>query len=659
MCYKDPPLKIPTTMARILVVDDLPAVGEMLAAAVRMAGHEPRQAQTFEVARGFLIGEAFDLVVCDVHLDEGHTGLELLRLREASPSKPQFVFVTGEAELETAVEALRAGAFDYIPKPIEVPRLLLAVAKALQARAGPPVRPSTPDPSDRLIGRTAVMVDVFNGVGRASGVDSPVLLVGEAGVGKEHVAREIHRHSPRAAGPFLVADAAVLPDGELPVAVLRAATGGTLYIEHVDSLLRPAQVRLARVVEKRPEASHDVRFIGSVEGPVEALARELYYVMSTIEIRIPPLRARRDDIPLLVEQALSRISPRVRRALSVDAEALGLLSAYDWPGNLREMTNVLERAAVRAPTGGLTATGICDLLPGAAGRPAVPVTERFAATSSAPRFQADRYVLTRVLRLTEMSETWEGVQPSLGRKVLVKFLAARGDDRVARFQREARIQATLRHPNIPAIFEAGVDPAIPCRMYIAMEFIEGTTLDRYVEALEPRCADRVHRVCDLVRQLAQALHYLHTKGIVHRDVKPENVLVNEEGRAILLDYGIARSFSHREALTSDNILVGSVPYMSPEQFAGRPEEVDWRTDVWGLGVTLYALLTGRVPFDGDTLEEISSKAIEVDPIPMREMDSTIPEGLEAVVLRALAKRPGERFGSAEEMAAALEEAVRA
>ncbi len=645
-------------MARILVVDDHPAVSELLAAAVRMAGHEPRQAQTFDAARGFLLGEPLDLVVSDVHLDAGHSGLELLRLRDSSPSKPLFVFVTGEAELETAVEALRAGAFDYIPKPVEVPRLLLAVGKALQARAGPPARPSTPDPTDRLIGRTALMVDVFNGIGRASGVDSPVLLLGEAGVGKEHVAREIHRHSPRAAGPFVVADAAVLPDGDLPEAVLRAATGGTLYVEHIDALLRPAQVRLARLVEKRPETPHDVRFIGAVEGPVEALARELYYVLSAVEVRIPPLRARRDDIPLLVEQALSRISPRVRRPLSVDAEALAMLSGYDWPGNLREMGNVLERAAVRAPTGSLSGTEIRDLLPAAGQRSTLPSTELLPASSSAPRFQSDRYVLTRVLRLTDMSETWEGVQPSLGRKVLVKFLAARGEERVARFQREARIQATLRHPNIPAIFEAGIDPAIPGRMYIAMEFIEGTTLDRYVEALDARSPDRVGRVCDLVRQVALALHYLHGKGVVHRDVKPENVLVSTEGRAFLLDYGIARSFSHREGLTSDNVLVGSVPYMSPEQFAGHPDEVDWRTDVWGLGVTLYALLTGRVPFDGDTLEEISTKALGSAPVPMRELDPAIPEGVERIVLQALAKLPERRFGSAEEMATAIEGALR-
>ncbi len=649
-------------MANLLVVDDDPIISRFLSATLRTEGYEPRHVETFDEARRLLLEEPFDLVVCDVHLDAGHTGIELLAVRAASPGKPQFVFVTGDAELETAVEALRAGAFDYIPKPIDTPRLLLAVARALKARSRPPTGQHVVDTTERLIGHTPSIVEVFNSIGRASAVDSPVLLVGEDGVGKEQVAREIHRHSPRASGPFVVADAANFADVGVPEAVLRTASGGTLYLEHLDALPRPAQTRLARIVEKRSDppaidVSPDVRYICAVGARGELLARELYYVVSAIEVTIPPLRARRDDIPLLVDHALTRISPRVHRPLSVDAEALAILRSYDWPGNLSELSNVLERAAVRAPTGVLTAAEIRDVLPSP--RTAeYPAGQRIPSPPEAPavpKFQGGRYVLTRVLRLTEMSETWEGVQPALARKVIVKFHTIEDEQRLARFEREARIQATLRHPNIPTIFEAGTDPGIPGRMFLAMEFIEGFGLERYVLGFHKGMAalDRARRICGLVRQVALALHYLHGKGIVHRDVKPENVIVTGEECAFLLDYGIARWFSRDERLTSEDMLIGSLPFMSPEQLLGRPDDVDARTDIWALGVSLHLLLVGQVPFAGESLEEVSRRVAEQAPVPVRTIDPRLPRTVEAVVLRALAKSPWERFPSAEAMAEAL------
>lgn len=299
-------------MANLLVIDDDPMVSRFLSATLRASGYEPRHVETFDEARRILLDEPFDLVVCDVHLDAGHTGLELLSLRQASPSKPQFVFVTGDAELETAVEALRAGAFDYVPKPIDTPRLLLAVARALQARAPRPAGPAAVDTTERLIGHTAPIVEVFNSVGRASAVDSPVLLVGEDGVGKEQVAREIHRHSPRAAWPFVVADA------------FNFAEVGDL------------------------------------------LARELYYVVSAIEVAIPPLRARRDDIPLLVDHVLTRISPRVRR---------------DRPARAREV------ALGPLPERGVDGRGACADLRGP------PLTTPFRGRSSGGHPLADKRVL--------------------------------------------------------------------------------------------------------------------------------------------------------------------------------------------------------------------------------------------------------------------------
>ncbi len=648
-------------MARILVIDDNAAAGEVLFQAVLSAGHAARCVDAFAEAERLLDAEAWDVVVCDVNLDAGRTGLELLLAQARRPDAPSFVFVTGEAEVETAVEALRAGAFDYLPKPVDLARLLLALEKALSAkgrRFAPPPRVE----AERLVGRTATMVDVFAAIARASAVDSPVLLLGEPGVGKESVAREIHRHSPRSKGPFVVAGAESFHEGDVPAGTLRAARGGTLYLEQIDALPPGAQARLARAIELRAppapgEEPPDVRYIGAIAGRTDALASELRYVLSVIEVRIPPLRARRDDIPLLVEQTLARVASRVKRALGIDAGGLAALQAYDWPGNVRELASVLERAAVRTPTGTLTESDLRDLLP--ASGPVPPATARVAApvpvVGPVPRFQGDRYVLDRLLRLTEMSETWEGRQPSLGRKVLVKFLSARGPERQARFEREGRIQATLRHAHIPTILEAGTDPGIPGRMFLAMEFVEGTLLDRYVEEAGVRVdgGERVRIVLRLARQVALALDYLHGKGIVHRDVKPENVIIAEGEHAFLLDYGIARTISPDAALTAEMIIVGSVPYMSPEQFSGGLEPIDGRTDVWGLGATVYHLLTGAVPFDGQDLYEVAAKARTHEPPPPSAMDPAVPAAVDELVRRALAKRPENRFQTAAEMAAAF------
>lgn len=652
-------------MARVLVIDDNAAAGEVLFQAVSSAGHAARCVDTFAEAERLLGEEAWDVVVADVNLDAGHTGLELLRPRNRRPDAPSFVFVTGEAEVETAVEALRAGAFDYLPKPVDLARLLLALEKALSARGRPAASPSRVG-TDRLVGRTATMVEVFAAIGRASAVDSPVLIVGEPGVGKERVAREVHRHSPRSKGPFVVASAEDFREGELPADALRAARGGTLYLERIDALAPAAQARLARAIELRAptkpgDEPPDARYIGAIAGTTEALASELRYVLSVIEVRIPPLRARRDDIPLLVEQTLSRLAPRVRRTLAVDAGAMSALQAYAWPGNVRELASVLERAAVRTPTGTLTETDLRDLLPSRGPMPAA--TARVAAPTpavgSVPRFLGDRYVLDRLLRLTDMSETWEGRQPSLGRKVLVKFLASRDEHRIGRFEREGRIQATLRHPHIPTILEAGVDPGIPGRMFLAMEFVEGSLLDRYVENAAQRVdgGERVRLVLRLARQVALALDYLHGKGIVHRDVKPENVIVAEGEHAFLLDYGIARTISRDVALTAEMVIVGSVPYMSPEQFSGGLEMIDARSDVWGLGVTVYQLLTGVLPFDGLDLNEVASKARTQEPPPPSDADPSVPDAVDALVRRALAKRAVDRFQTAAEMAEALAAAL--
>ena len=213
-----------------------------------------------------------------------------------------------------------------------------------------------------------------------------------------------------------------------------------------------------------------------------------------------------------------------------------------------------------------------------------------------------------------------------------------------RFHREARAAAKLDHPNIVRVYEAGEVDGIN---YIAMEYIaEGSLQDRLTgEPLDPATA------IDIAVQIASALAYAHARDIVHRDVKPSNVLLTGDGRALLADFGIARASEH-SWITRTGTLIGTPEYMSPEQAEGKA--VDHRSDLYSLGIVLYQMLTGRVPFAGDTPLAVLHKQVYEAPPPPRALNPEIPAGVEKALFRALAKRPKDRYQSAGEMAAALQ-----
>jgi len=218
---------------------------------------------------------------------------------------------------------------------------------------------------------------------------------------------------------------------------------------------------------------------------------------------------------------------------------------------------------------------------------------------------------------------------------------------IKRFRREAVAAAKLDHPNIVKVYEAGEEGGIN---YIAMEYIEGGSLQRRLTGKPLDLSTAI----SIVSQIGSALAYAHKRGIIHRDVKPSNILLTEEGRALLSDFGIAR-VSEYGGITRTGTLIGTPEYMSPEQAEG--EEVDHRSDIYSLGIVLYQMLTGRVPFTGDTPLAVLHKQIYEKPTSPRVLNPMIPAEVEKVLLKALAKRPEWRYQSAEEMVAALQGAV--
>jgi eukaryotic-like serine/threonine-protein kinase len=253
-----------------------------------------------------------------------------------------------------------------------------------------------------------------------------------------------------------------------------------------------------------------------------------------------------------------------------------------------------------------------------------------------------RYRIIRKLGAGGMANVYLAEDQELGRRVAIKILNERhaNDDQfVERFRREAKNAAGLSHPNIVSIYDRGEAEGT---YYIAMEYLDGRSLKELIVGRGPA---PVHVAIDYTRKILDALRFAHRNGIVHRDIKPHNVIVDAEGRVKVTDFGIARAGTSQ--MTEVGSIIGTAQYLSPEQAKGAP--VDQTSDLYSVGIVLYELLTGKVPFTGDSPVEIAMKHISAIPEPPSSIRPDIPEDLDLVVLRALAKTPEERYPSAEEM----------
>ncbi|MER5704364.1 protein kinase [Micromonospora sp. NPDC002296] len=262
-----------------------------------------------------------------------------------------------------------------------------------------------------------------------------------------------------------------------------------------------------------------------------------------------------------------------------------------------------------------------------------------------------RYRLDDRVATGGMGDVWRATDQILGRQVAVKVLLpalVSDPDFIARFRTEARIMAALRHPGIVQVYDCGEDdlPDGGRADYLVMEFVEGQPLSRRIEAAGQL---DVAETMSMVAQAAQALHAAHLGGIVHRDVKPSNLLVQEDGTVVLVDFGVARS-TNVTSITSADAVPGTALYMAPEQAAGRP--VSGATDIYALGAVAYCCLTGGPPFTGDNPLQVAVRHLDDEP---PELPQEIPASVRQLVGRALAKDPAERFATG----AAMAEAARA
>ena len=368
-----------TPSRRVLIVDDDAETCRLIAELVAEDGRELQQAHTAEDAIERARTEPFDLVISDINLNGPESGLDVLKAFKRANPTGEVVLISGFGTLDTAVEAVRAGAFDYISKPFNIAEVRATVARALAHEAAPPQSPTVADrPPEGIVGRTAGMLAVYKQIAYAADSTAPVLIQGESGTGKELVARAIHSHSRRSTKPFVAlncgAIAETLLESELfghvrgaftgavsdRRGVFEQAHGGTVFLDEIGETAPAMQVKLLRVLqdgEIRPVGANraariDARIVAATNVDLERsvaeqrFRRDLFYRLSVIVIQIPPLRDRREDIPLLIEQFLANASTRTGRAVTISPEAVRRLTAAQWPGNVRELENTIERLVV-------------------------------------------------------------------------------------------------------------------------------------------------------------------------------------------------------------------------------------------------------------------------------------------------------------------------
>ncbi len=369
---------------RILGVDDEPAIRFSLVELLEAEGHQTRAAEHAPAALAELEGAGADLVLSDL-LMPAMDGMQLLEeIRQRYPDTI-FVLMTAHGDERTAVRALKAGAWDYLPKPFdneEVRAIVRRAHEALALRAeNARLREQLSDRLGAMIGSAPAMQEVYRVIRRVGPTDATVLITGESGTGKELAARAVHEHSPRNRGAFVALNCSALPGelieselfgstrGAFPGAdrdrpgLFHAAAGGTLFLDEIGDLAPAAQAKLLRAIEQRAvlrvgatrEESVDARVIAATHRSLESLAEsgqfreDLLYRLSVIALRLPALRERREDIIPLAIHFLSMFAQRHgRSARELTDTARHALVAHEWPGNVRELRNALERAVVLA-----------------------------------------------------------------------------------------------------------------------------------------------------------------------------------------------------------------------------------------------------------------------------------------------------------------------
>ena len=387
------------TLLEVLIVDDEPAIRQVLAAHVGKAGHSVSQAGNGTAALDRLSKGDVDVAICDIQMP-GINGLELLRQARAAGIDTSFIMMTAYASVDTAIEAIKAGATDYMIKPLrneEIMHRLQKVGDLRGLRAENQVLRKLVQGKrgDAFSFLSPVMREVDRLIGKVAPTDSTVLVTGDSGTGKGVVARQIHQQSPRSDAPFIPINCGAIPENLMESELFGHAKGsftgadkarkglfleadkGTIFLDEIGELPLQLQVKLLHVIEEKMVRAigseqarrADVRIVAATNRDLRKMVNEgtfredLYFRLSVFHLHMPPLRERRQDILSLLQFLVQRGAQRLNCVgVTIDPEVKELLMAYDWPGNVREMENVIDRALILAEQGNITCSDLPPLI---------------------------------------------------------------------------------------------------------------------------------------------------------------------------------------------------------------------------------------------------------------------------------------------------------
>jgi len=363
------------TRQRVLIVDDEPDIRELLEITLLRMGLDTRSAEDYSSATRLLSEESFDLCLTDMKLPDGD-GIALVEhIQQQFPHIPAAV-ITAHGSIDLAIKAMKSGAFDFVSKPVSLDTLRNLIDKALTLPSTEQQVSSSTESKYQIIGETAIVVELKRSIAKFARSQAPVFIQGQSGTGKELVARQIHLQGSREQAPFIAVNCGAIPSelmeseffGHLKGSftgatsdsdgLFKAANGGTLFLDEIADLPLSMQVKLLRVIQEktvRPvgaqqEENIDVRIISASHKDLDAMVRDgifrqdLYYRINVIGVTVPPLAERTDDISLLTDYIINKHNVENSSPVALDDESLQALKDYPFPGNIRELENILERA---------------------------------------------------------------------------------------------------------------------------------------------------------------------------------------------------------------------------------------------------------------------------------------------------------------------------
>ena len=624
------------------------------------------------------------LILLDIVMP-GIDGYETCRRLKQDPETREaaVIFLSSLDDTRDKVRGLEAGAVDFVSKPFKSDEVVARVnthltvqrlRRQLEAQNAELVRElavaqeMVTDARRRvegsLLGESPAIRALRESITRYAADSEVVLLTGPQGGGHEAAARAVHHESPRSRQAFIHVNCALLPPGQDPglltarptaahaisLSLVELATQGTLYLEEIQRLPRDLQKRLADALENADAARErgqpvvpDVRVIAYSSAPLAAASGfdpKLLALLERRQLRVPSLAERPDDVSEIALFYLRQHARRIGAVVqTISEQSMKRLRKYRWPGDVGELQSVVERAVTSA-------------------RGSVLEIDPALLDEGLP---LGHYRLMEKLGEGGMGEVWRARHQLLARPCAVKLVRSEllGENKrekaAERFQLEARAIARLSSPNTVRLYDFGVSEN--GTFYLVMELLTGLDLSSAIGRFGPFPPERVVAV---VRQVCRSLAEAHEAGLLHRDIKPQNIFLSRQGVDVdvvkVLDFGLVKSLDDDSTqLTASGTLTGTPAFMSPERVVGAP--ADARSDLYAVGCVAYWMLTGRTLFTGDPMAVMIHHAKTVPTPPSEVSGSPIPHHLEQIVMTCLEKSPDKRPTSARELWRQLGEVV--